>query len=402
DEAAGSDRARRRIVGCGRPNAWQKVRVVDPLTQLECEAGEPGEIWVHGPSVAKGYWNAPVETERTFNGRLADLSPDNGESLAYLRTGDLGFYRDGELFVVDRIKDLIVVNGRNVSPQDVEWAAREADPTVQTAAAFAVATESGERPALAVELVRRGACEPEQFFATLRRSVASLCEVELQGIVLLPPGALPRTTSGKVRRSACRQAFLSRDLKEFARWEAPLAPAAMRASADPLEPRPGPSAGELRDWLIGRVAARLGTPAKAIDPQAAFLTLGLDSVEAMSLSGELEEHLGRRLSPVLFYNYPTIASLAEKLAEAPKTACRSGATTPSAATAPHGSYAPPATNASTPASSPAAASASAAPAGTPSNGADDGQMLREVQAMSDAEIEAMIADLSQKSLQQNW
>jgi acyl-CoA synthetase (AMP-forming)/AMP-acid ligase II len=197
------DERPRTLVGCGRPAAGVEVAVVDP------ESGEPraqravGEIWVKGPGVAAGYWGDAEASQRTFAARRAD-----GDG-PYLRTGDLGFLSDGELFPTGRLKDVIIVRGRNLYPQDVEATLERAHPAVRPgrAAAFGASVLGQEQLVVACEVNRRAADPPAQIAEALRAAVAAEHGVLPHAAVLLEAGALPRTSSGKPRRPICRALY---------------------------------------------------------------------------------------------------------------------------------------------------------------------------------------------------
>ncbi len=200
----------RDLVGCGPNLSGLTVAIVDPATGAPLPTGEIGEIWVAGPSVATGYWGRPEESAETFGARLAG----EGGGL-YLRTGDLGFIEGGELYVSGRRKDLILLDGRNLHPQDVEATVEGAHPALRTAgaAAFSVDTDEEERLVVVCEVDRHhvsaGDEELARIAAAIRRAVAEEHDARPWAIRLLRPGALPKTTSGKVQRGACRAAFLS-------------------------------------------------------------------------------------------------------------------------------------------------------------------------------------------------
>jgi fatty acid CoA ligase FadD28 len=182
------------------------VRIVDPDTGTERPAGTTGEVWVHGANVAEGYWGKPQETASTFGGTLVD--PSNGTPEGpWLRTGDLGFICDGELFIVGRIKDLLIVYGRNHAPDDIEATIQEI--TGGRVAAIAVADGHTEKLVVIVEQKKRGSSDAEvqDNIATVRREVASAVftahGLSIADLVLVPPGSIPITTSGKVRRASC-------------------------------------------------------------------------------------------------------------------------------------------------------------------------------------------------------
>jgi acyl-CoA synthetase (AMP-forming)/AMP-acid ligase II/alkylation response protein AidB-like acyl-CoA dehydrogenase len=227
-DAAPGDEDAREIVSSGHIGIGTKVAIVDPETHLQVSAWRVGEVWVSSPSVARGYWMKPVETEAAFGAMLA-----SGEG-PFLRTGDLGFMRDGELFITGRLKDLIIINGRNVYPQDIEEVIERAIDFIEPnmCAAFSVEVEGQERLAIVAEanrsLVRaaqqaKEANRPEEHDAYLAkidasareitRVIAQQFDVAVSSIVFVRPGSFPRTTSGKVQRSRCKDLALQGQLE---------------------------------------------------------------------------------------------------------------------------------------------------------------------------------------------
>jgi acyl-CoA synthetase (AMP-forming)/AMP-acid ligase II len=190
--------ALRRVVSCGPPAPDHAVAIVDPESHRERKRGEVGEIWVSGPSVASGYWNQPEETDRVFHARQSSV-----DDHVFLRTGDLGFMSDCELFVTGRLKDLI------------ERTAEAADPVLRpgACAAFSVDAEGGERLVIAAEVqpreLKRHAETGDNTVRAIRRAVAESHGVEVHAVRLLRPGSIPKTSSGKLRRLACRDAYLA-------------------------------------------------------------------------------------------------------------------------------------------------------------------------------------------------
>jgi natural product biosynthesis luciferase-like monooxygenase protein/amino acid adenylation domain-containing protein len=296
--SAGPGRVR---IGCGTVPADGEIVVVDPETSRPCAPGESGEIWLAGPSVAAGYWNRPAETAATFGARLADGSGP------YLRTGDLGFLDGGELFVNGRLKSLIVRDGLKHHPEDLERTSEGSHYALRAGgcAAFEVEDDDGERRVvLAVELERRRLpdAEPTAIERALRRAVSEDHGLRVDDVVLLsPPAVLPRTTSGKLRRHACREEYRAGRLGR-------------PAPAPPTAPTSPGRLEAIRAWLLRELASRLGTP--VIDPGEPFAAHGLSSREAVGLAGDLEAWLGRTLSPALLWQYPTVDALALHLAGA--------------------------------------------------------------------------------------
>jgi acyl-CoA synthetase (AMP-forming)/AMP-acid ligase II/alkylation response protein AidB-like acyl-CoA dehydrogenase/acyl carrier protein len=224
----GGDDARE-IVGSGRVHKDTTVMIVDPETHLPCAAHRIGEVWIAGASVTKGYWNRPDETKEIFGAQLSTGSKDT-----FLRTGDLGFLRDGELFITGRLKDLIIINGRNLYPQDVEELIERSIDFIEPnmCAAFSVEIDNQERLAIVAEanrsLVRAARREQKEqsgkaeknhakseYLASIEAVAHNICDiiaqqfdVSVSSIVFVKPGTFPRTTSGKVQRLRCREMAL--------------------------------------------------------------------------------------------------------------------------------------------------------------------------------------------------
>lgn len=225
----------RRLVSSGKnilPD--QKVVIVNPQTCAECPEGTVGEIWVTGPSVAQGYWERPDITAYTFHAKITDWK----DSPNFMRTGDLGFLSDGELFVTGRIKDLIIVRGVNLYPQDIERTVQNVDPVLRPlcGAAVMLQDQNGkERLVIVQEVERRfkgnDEAENQRLFEAIRKTVAAEFEVPVEGIALIQHGSIPKTSSGKVQHFACRDGFIDGSLSEVVRWES-----FEHSTAKPVEP----------------------------------------------------------------------------------------------------------------------------------------------------------------------
>ena len=204
------------LIGCGAPRSTT-VRIVDPDTRIEKPAGQIGEVWLHGDHVAMGYWRNPQLTERTFGGQLVDPSPGTPQG-PWLRTGDLGVIFEDELFIIGRIKDLLIVDGRNHYPDDIEATIQEI--TGGRVAAISVPDDRSEQLVAIAELKKQGSPDNEALLNTVKWEVTSAISmrhsVRVSDLVLVPPGSLPITTSGKVRRSACVERYR---LDEFSRLD---------------------------------------------------------------------------------------------------------------------------------------------------------------------------------------
>ncbi|WP_437675091.1 amino acid adenylation domain-containing protein [Sorangium sp. So ce131] len=291
------------LVGCGRSPAGEQVAIVDPETRAPCADERVGEIWVAGPSVAQGYWERPEDTASTFGARLS-----TGEG-PYLRTGDLGFLSAGELYVTGRLKDLIIVRGRNLYPQDIELTAEQSHPGLRAGggAAFSVDLDGEERLVVVQELSRRASADLADVAAAVRAAVADRHEVTPHEVVLIKPGSLPRTTSGKVQRKECRARLLDGSLEVV--WRSPLDGSAP-AGADGSAPAPAddPPQTALETALSAIWAEVLGRA--RVGRRDEFLSLGGDTLRAMQVSARVSEALSVDVGPAQLFESTTVAALA--------------------------------------------------------------------------------------------
>ncbi len=330
------------LVSCGTPAPGVSVRIVDPQTKEACPPGQVGEVWLAGPSVTAGYHGQPEATQRIFEARLVDNSSGKGttskdatskgttdvssaqEAQGFLRTGDLGFLHGGELFLTSRLKDLIILRGRNHHPQDLERSAEESHFALRpsAAAAFGFDDGDGERLVLVLELeaaalreigavsgeARSGSSSgepPERRLAPIRAAISQALAAEHQvtawAILLVRHGGVPRTSSGKVQRRACRLGWLDGQLPVVAAW---YGPSRIEATALPTggETSPQETADQTRIDENGKPATRLGTPglhrlgeevarclglAQPPEPDRPLLHYGLDSLAAAELQQSL-------------------------------------------------------------------------------------------------------------------
>ncbi len=303
------------MVSCGPAVIDQRIVIVNPTTLQPCESDQVGEIWVSGPSVAQGYWGMEEETRKTFQAYLADT----GEG-PFLRTGDLGFLHEDELYVTGRIKDLIIINGSNHYPQDIELTVESCHPALQPAggAAFSV-TENGKEQLVIVQEVTRQNRKADfsEITSAIRQAVAEKHDLQTFAIVLVKPMSILKTSSGKIQRRATKTAFLGGELDVVGEWRSSLSQrerARVRESQTHQPTQPTPSTQAIQSFLLTRIAAMLEMDSSAIDPRQPFTYYGLGSVQAVSLTGDLEVFLNRKLAPTLAWDYPTIESLANFLA----------------------------------------------------------------------------------------
>ena len=221
------------LVSCGRSLFDQKIAIANPETLISCQPGEVGEIWVSGSSIAQGYWRQPQISEATFNAYLKDTNEG-----PFLRTGDLGFIDQGELFFTGRLKDMIVIKGRNHYPQDIEKTVQETTSWIRPScvASFSIELQGEEKLVVLAEVERtywsknrskdsngRSAATEtisvKNLTQLIRREISKNHDLQTHSILLLKPGSLPKTSSGKIQRHACRTEFLADRLEGLPVWE---------------------------------------------------------------------------------------------------------------------------------------------------------------------------------------
>ena len=332
----------RRLVGSGRELDGQDVLIVDPQSCEALPPGRVGEIWVSGPSVAQGYWNRGDASAATFGAMLAQSdqsSPDQAVTTwqpnpgPYLRTGDLGFFDNGELFVAGRLKDLIIIRGRNHYPQDIEHAVEEASTLVRAGsiAAFAVDVDGRERVAVVAE-VERGKREPAEVaaaFEAIRKQLATEHELAVEAIVLVRPNSVPKTSSGKIQRHACKRQFLDGTLDvvdQYVSWLQPAVPTPTPGSEQPRlarqrpigeASRTGRADRELPQEIVQAVFDHVRRIAKeragSLTLDTNIVELGLDSLERMEIVASLEESFGARFPEQVLPQIETCREVSEAI-----------------------------------------------------------------------------------------
>lgn len=301
------------LVSCGTPPAGTEVAIVNPEGCTRCPAGHEGEIWVRGPAIAGGYWGRPDESQAVFGGRLADSAPD---AKPWLRTGDLGIWHEGELYVTGRRSDLIILQGRNIHPQDIEWLAAEAHDALDPSGcvAFGASSDDGiESAVVLVEVARSSRVASTEIQAAVRAAVANGLGLAVQ-VVCVREQALPRTTSGKRQRRAASASWREGSLEMR-----PEPRAAKPTAAEPhgSVPTPGPAAaespaGSLRAWAQQWIATETQQHA-VVDTSRSFAELGLESMEVLRFHLALEDRLQRRLPERICWEAPSVEALCDQL-----------------------------------------------------------------------------------------
>jgi natural product biosynthesis luciferase-like monooxygenase protein/amino acid adenylation domain-containing protein len=333
-EVEPTDAGARPLVGCGRPIMDTELAIVDPETLRRRAPDELGEIWVKCEGLARGYWQRPEETEAKFHARIADT----GEG-PFMRTGDLGFVRHGELFVSGRVKDLVIIRGQNYYPQDIEWTVERSHGLLRhgCCAAFSVEVGLEERLVLVQEVRREfGAADAAEVVEAIRERVAERHELHPYAVVLVKTGSINKTSSGKIQRHASRREFVEGTLEVLARWQAHEAAEVeprLGDGAEPLSPPPAPAptptptptpaftekrtVEAVREWLAEKISRSVGIPPEEVDAGQPFRRYGFDSARVVALVGDLSAWLGRPLPPTLFWDYPTVEAVARHLGEEP-------------------------------------------------------------------------------------
>ncbi|MFM7406467.1 MAG: AMP-binding protein [Cuspidothrix sp.] len=326
------------FVGVGCSQLEQKILIVDPETLTECPSDRVGEIWLSGASVTLGYWQNPTATQETFQAYLSDtqqglstspfdFAQDKLRTSPFLRTGDLGFIHNGELFITGRLKDLIIIRGQNHYPQDIEQTVEQSHPALRMAggAAFSVEVDGVERLAIAHEIERNYLrhLDVDGVAAAIRQAISEAHDLQVYAIVLLKTGTIPKTSSGKIQRYSCRTGFLEQTLEIIGQWqEQPINRVDLELlalSTASLEQQFSQNSTitleQIQTWLINRLSTELKIPPQEIDIQEAFAYYGLDSSAAIAITGELIDWLECEVEPTLFWEYPNIEELASYLAQ---------------------------------------------------------------------------------------
>jgi amino acid adenylation domain-containing protein len=312
--AAPDSVARRAVVGCGRPVGDTIVAIVDPVTRRRRQPDEIGEIWLAGRSVTQGYWNRPEETKETFHA----LIEGSGEG-PFLRTGDLGFVRDGDLYVTGRLKDLIIIRGRNHYPHDIERSVQQSHPALSAArgVAFSVEEENEESLVLVQEVdLQEHPLDMEMLAALIRQTVAVQHDLEAAAVALVKPGTIPKTSSGKIQRRACRQAFLAGSLPSIS-----LSRTTRKVRENRSEPASAPDlsalpetarAPFLESYLTRAIATLLGCDESQVAAQP-LNRLGIDSLKALQLAHRIETSCGVTIPLSLMLGGNKVADLARDI-----------------------------------------------------------------------------------------
>ena len=294
------------LISCGRVLPDEQVRIANPVQLTTCAPGEVGEIWLQSASVAAGYWNNVEQTEETFRAYFADT----GEG-PFLRTGDLGFLADGELFVTGRLKDLIIIRGLNYYPQDIELNVERCHSALRPGcgAAFSVTVAGEERLVVVQELELRREAEAAAAIDAIGESITQEFEIAAHSIVLVRAGSIAKTSSGKIQRHVCRAMFLEGSLNVIAEWRA----GSVSESQDETHNAAQPDIDSIENLLRRELAATLKINPAELDLNKPILRYGLDSLLAIELAHRVETELSVTLPLSALLNNQSIVQLAAQL-----------------------------------------------------------------------------------------
>lgn len=298
EEVSLSDPDQRVLVGCGQP-VVEAVRIVDPEKLSQCIESEIGEVWVKGPGVSRGYWRQPEISDLTMRANF-DCATDE----AWLRTGDLGFLYNGEVYLTSRLKDLIIIRGSNHFPSDIEKTSWQAHDTLRkdAAVAFSVEVDGEERLVIVQEIERSKRSLADEAASRIRKKVAEDHDISVYEIIVTLPGRIPLTSSGKVRRTLCREFYLEDKLGALN-----IDSAVDIAVTEGSEKVMSISEERVADiWC--EVLGVCNIPA-----DSNFFLLGGDSLSATQVSFELQDRFGFEVSTEIVYENQTVRSLAKVL-----------------------------------------------------------------------------------------
>jgi acyl-CoA synthetase (AMP-forming)/AMP-acid ligase II len=291
------------LTGCGHTWMDTKVRIVHPETYEAVPEGHTGEIWICGSGVTQGYWGRTEENLRTFGAQI-----HNEGSTSYFRSGDLGFMDGNELYITGRIKDLLIFRGVNYYPTDIEFAVQEAHASLRknAGAAFSVMVHGEEQLIIAQEVERSAMhnLPQDELFSTIRQTLSEEFELSVYAILLLRPGSIPLTSSGKIQRRVTKYGYLTGELQSIAAWKKETGNEEISMTAATI------TAENLQAWLVQWVNKKLHIPLSEIDVNKPVTSFGLDSLAAVALESEISAHFRYHWHISLFMLDATIKQMA--------------------------------------------------------------------------------------------
>jgi acyl-CoA synthetase (AMP-forming)/AMP-acid ligase II/cytochrome P450/acyl carrier protein len=380
----------RTVVSCGAPVGAARVVIQSLATAHPAGPGEIGEILVAGDSVSTGYWKNPELTAERFGVTLPDCND------TFLRTGDIGVLHEGELMVLGRIKEILIVRGQNFHPEDLEHTAQAAHAGSQPGGtAVFGATEGATEQVIVLQEVQRGrlaGLNGEVVAREIQRAIASEHGLQVHAVLLLKPGRLARTTSGKIQRAACRDAFIKQTLEPLYTMSSAIAPTTEVANPEHLTHAallatpPNARTPLVVACLKGIIVRITSCDPLHLDSNQDLRSLGLDSMQLLELKLKIDELAGVELDVDSFLDTPTLAALAGRAvalletAAAPIPAPAATTVAPAPSGCPFHAAAKPAAAAPAAGVAPATAPATAAPVASAPLRLAPGPDPREVQA----------------------
>lgn len=313
EENRGAEGARA-VISCGSAIVGNDAFIVNPDSLLICADREIGEICVSGPSIARGYWNRIRETDHTFNARASNTSEGK-----FLRTGDLGFMEAGELYVLGRLKELIIIRGLNHYPEDIEATVRDCHQSLMKGcgAVFALEICEEERLVIVQEVKYRGRCNLGEMVGRIRQAVNQEHGLQAHAVMLVKTGSIPKTSSGKIQRRECREKFLNGSLEPL--FSSILTdirnenPESYPDCSQILRMDAGNRGEALEEYLTGLVGQAAGMPLEQLRALGGVSQVGLDSLKSAELVAQIEDSFGVNLPMGSFLQDQSIENLASQI-----------------------------------------------------------------------------------------
>ncbi len=295
------------LVGCGHTWMETVVEIVDPFSMKRMSKNEVGEIWVSGPTVAEGYWNKPEETKRVFGAKISDTNEG-----PFLRTGDLGFFHDNELYITGRIKDLIIIRGVNYHPNDIEFSIQNVISELRHngGAAFSITDDNVEKLVVVQELERTALrnVDHDRIIESVREVISTEHLLDVHSVVLINTGSISVTSSGKIQHRQTKYEYLHGDLNIVASWEK------QKSNADVIAivTETTPSEEAIKEWVINWIMRNQNFQRKEVDLNKNLMSYGIDSLAAVTLETEISIQFGFQWHISSFMLNPTINKLASE------------------------------------------------------------------------------------------
>ncbi|MCA1750364.1 MAG: AMP-binding protein [Flavobacteriales bacterium] len=313
------------LVSSGAVLKDMEVKIVNPDSNRECSSGMVGEICVKGPSVALGYWQKPEANKEVFETPVLDVDDHPADkNEAYLRTGDLGFMDAGLLYITGRLKEVIIINGANFYPQDIEKTVQNSSQYFQENAGAVFSEEDGQERIVVLQEIARSHLRdfnPEELIDLIRSQISQNHDLVAEAVYLISPGQIPKTTSGKIQRVKCKELYLSAEIP------------GVLASSDSQGNASGENSTEntagdsdqataatldenaLKQWLVAEISRVLELDSGEIDEDVSFAMIGMSSIQGIQISESLSRYIGVRVEPVDLYNYSSVNLLTTYLLE---------------------------------------------------------------------------------------